>query len=84
MSEEHMMRMTEQIGELNGTVKSMTASMDRFIEMNQAMHDKNAACCSDNKVEIGKINARHGTYWKIIGSFGGLGGLLALFKGIKL
>ena len=42
-------------------------------------HKNHRDCCESNKVDIGKINSRHGTYWKVVGSFGGLGGLLVGF-----
>lgn len=77
MTDQHLIRVFEQIGELNGTVKEMSSNMREFIEANQKMHSAHSECCSQNKVEIGKINSRHATYWKIIGS---LGGLAAFFK----
>lgn len=72
----HIVRMSEQIGELNGTVKSMSEHMIRFIESNEKLHTESAKCCTDTKIGIEKINARHATYWKIIGSLGGLGAIL--------
>lgn len=79
MGEDHMLRMAEQIGELNGTVKTMSENINRFVEVNQKMHDSHITCCTENKVAIGKINARHATYWKIIGSVGGLGAIIGAF-----
>ena len=70
--------MTEQIGELNGAVKSLTETVERYAETNENLHRQHGLCCAENKVEIGRINARHATYWKVIGLFGG-GGTLAAF-----
>lgn len=80
MSEEHMLRMTEQIGELNGTVKAMSETMRDFVERNETMHRDHYTAAAENKVNVEKINARHSTYWKIIGSFGGLGAIAAWLK----
>lgn len=80
MSEEHMLRMTEQIGELNGTVKSMSQNFERFCESAEKMHRDHYTACRENTIGIEKINTRAITYWKIIGSFGGLGAILAWLK----
>ena len=75
MTEHHMIEMSEKLGELNGTVKSLSETMEKFAESSNAMHKDHYGCCQDNKVDIGKINARHSTYWKVITSFGGIGAL---------
>lgn len=80
MTDDHILRMTEQIGELNGSVKSLAETMTRYAESNERMHQQHLNCCGETKVDIAKINARHSTYWKIIGSFGGLGTLIAFFS----
>lgn len=72
MSDEHIIKMTEQIGELNGTVKALSSSVEKFVEKSNDMHKDHYNCCQESKIDIGKINSRHSTYWKVIGSFGGL------------
>lgn len=79
MTDNHILRMTEQIGELNGSVKSLTDTMIRYADSNERMHNQHIGCCNETKVEIGKINSRHSTYWKIIASGGGLGAMIAAF-----
>ena len=80
MVEEQFIKVAEQIGELNGSVKSLTEIMSRYADSNERIHQQHSACCSETKVEIGKINARHSTYWKVIGSFGGLGAVGAFLS----
>ena len=80
MSEDHILRMAEQIGELNGSVKALTDTVQNYVTKTEQSHKAHAECCTENKVAIGRINARHATYWKVIGSVGGLGGILALFS----
>lgn len=84
MSDDHILRMTEQIGELNGTVKALTDTVREHIEQNSIMHKDHYEIGKKNTVDIEKINSRHSTYWKIIGSMGGLGtvgAFLAKFGG---
>lgn len=77
MADQHILRMTEQIGQLNGTVESLKKTIENHIEQNAILHRDHYKNAGENKVAIEKINTRHSTYWKIIGSCGGLGAFLA-------
>lgn len=83
MSDDRILKMTEQIGELNGTVRGMNDTIERFMLENQQMHRDHYQATQNNKIGIERINARHATYWKIIGSCGGLAAMFtAWLKGI--